>query len=250
MFRCFDKAVERTQDAEIAAIKENRFITERERKARLYNAYLALELNLKERIKIAEELRDVAVASDKDSSNAAHAQSRVDSLKTQQDVTLPTEIATNKPTSMFDEVRVEMKNLQDGFQTVATTIGGVMRSAIDGIAGSMAGLIQGTMTWAEALRNIGGSIINSVISGISRMFAEWVIGIAARKGAEIAAGAAETAATTPAPATRPIRRRASRIPVAADFHRAGRLRRSPGVSTWRPGIPVSQSSAGPAMVTE
>jgi hypothetical protein len=30
------------------------------------------------------------------------------------------------------------------------------------------------MDWGEALRNIGGSILNGVISAISRMFAEWI----------------------------------------------------------------------------
>src|SRR5690606_36399 len=35
-------------------------------------------------------------------------------------------------------------------------------------------LIHGTLTWGEALRQIGTSILNGVIAAISRMFAEWI----------------------------------------------------------------------------
>jgi hypothetical protein len=77
----------------------------------------------------------------------------------------------------------------------------VIKSAVDGVAESIKGLLKGTMSWGDALRNIGGSIINGVIDAISRMFAEWIIGraLAAVKNIlfSTAEGEADLAAKTP-----------------------------------------------------
>jgi len=86
-------------------------------------------------------------------------------------------------------------------QVIARNFTGVIQGAIDGISNSISGLIRGTLTWGDALRNIGGSIINSVINAISRMFAEWIVGRALMAAKNIifaqAEGAAETAAKAP-----------------------------------------------------
>lgn len=99
------------------------------------------------------------------------------------------------PTSIKGQLGETMRQLKDEFPTVAQSIArgfrSVIGSAVDGVAGSIGGLIRGTMTWGDALRNIGGSILNGVIDAISRMFAEWIVGRLAVKAVEIASTAAE-----------------------------------------------------------
>ncbi|MBC8011210.1 MAG: hypothetical protein H7067_14075, partial [Burkholderiales bacterium] len=54
---------------------------------------------------------------------------------------------------------------------VQASFGGVF----EGLKGSIEGLISGTMTWGDALRNIGSSILSGVISAIAEMFATWMV---------------------------------------------------------------------------
>lgn len=84
-----------------------------------------------------------------------------------------------------------------GAQQIYRAIGTVMHGIENGLATSMEGLLKGTMTWGEALRNIGSSVMDGVISAISRMFAEWIVGRLAVKAVEVAAGGAEAAAKAP-----------------------------------------------------
>lgn len=88
------------------------------------------------------------------------------------------------------------------------------------VGGAISGLIQGTMTWGQALRNIGQSIVQGIINAFAQMVAEWITAHiimanirrlfnmaevtenAAKNtaivGQEAAAGAATAAAWTPA----------------------------------------------------
>ncbi|AHF94609.1 hypothetical protein OPIT5_29235 [Opitutaceae bacterium TAV5] len=63
---------------------------------------------------------------------------------------------------------------------VAAGLQSAFGSAISGISQGIQGLITGTQTWGQALRNIGGSILNGVISAIAEMFAQWIAGEIAR----------------------------------------------------------------------
>jgi hypothetical protein len=74
---------------------------------------------------------------------------------------------------------------------IATTFKDVIGSAISSISSGITGLIEGTMTWGQALRQIGGSILQTVIQGVVRMFVEWVTGRESASAAELAAQAAE-----------------------------------------------------------
>lgn len=42
------------------------------------------------------------------------------------------------------------------------------------VGGAISGLIQGTMTWGQALRNIGMSIVQGIINSFAQMVAEWI----------------------------------------------------------------------------
>jgi hypothetical protein len=102
------------------------------------------------------------------------------------------------PNSMLEQTRAAMKALRIEFGTLAQQIArgfsAVIKSAVDGVASSITGLLTLTMTWGDALRNIASSVINGVINAIARMFAEWIIGRLAVKAVEIASAAAEGAA--------------------------------------------------------
>lgn len=79
-------------------------------------------------------------------------------------------------------------------QIVAGGIQASFQGAFQGISTSMQGLINGTMTWGDALRNISSTIMNSIIGAISDMFAKWLVGRAAQGLASIAWTQAETTA--------------------------------------------------------
>jgi Tfp pilus assembly protein PilO len=51
---------------------------------------------------------------------------------------------------------------------------GNIRGAIDAVSEGIVGLINGTLTWGEALEQIGGRIVNMLISSLVRMAVEWV----------------------------------------------------------------------------
>jgi len=82
------------------------------------------------------------------------------------------------PYSMRDQMLATITELENRLGTAAESVArafsGVIGTAIDGIANGIEGLVKGTMDWADALRSIGSSILNGVISAISRMFAEWI----------------------------------------------------------------------------
>ena len=82
-----------------------------------------------------------------------------------------------------NDVGIQMRDmlgkLDDQFGTLAEKIArafrGITQSAVEGVAGSIRGLLTLTMSWGDALRNIGSSILNGVINAIATMFAEWIV---------------------------------------------------------------------------
>lgn len=105
------------------------------------------------------------------------------------------------PASMAQQMSDAITQLQNQFGTVQQQIARgfstTIRSAVDGVASSIEGLLQGTMDWSDALQNVGRSIINGVISAISRMVAEWIAGRALMAAKEIFFSTQEAAAKAP-----------------------------------------------------
>lgn len=105
------------------------------------------------------------------------------------------------PASMGQQMSATITQLQNQFGTVQQQIARgfstTIQSAVNGVAASIEGLLQGTMNWADALQNVGRSIINGVISAISRMVAEWIAGRALMAAKEIFFSTQETAAKAP-----------------------------------------------------
>lgn len=60
-------------------------------------------------------------------------------------------------------------------QQIASAWVGIMGAAIDSTTNSIMGLIDGTMTWNDALKNIGKTILTEVIRSIVRMGVQWLL---------------------------------------------------------------------------
>jgi hypothetical protein len=105
------------------------------------------------------------------------------------------------PASMAQQMSATITQLQNQFgtlqQQIARGFTSTIQSAVDGVARSIEGLLEGTMNWADALQNVGRSIISGVISAISRMVAEWIAGRALIAAKEIFFSGQETAAKAP-----------------------------------------------------
>jgi hypothetical protein len=95
------------------------------------------------------------------------------------------------------EYQVGVGDLETQWARTATTITYGME---DGIATSLEGLIRGTMTWGDALANIGNSIVTALIQAFTSMIAQWVASwVAAQVSMMItrrALAAADATATT------------------------------------------------------
>jgi hypothetical protein len=105
------------------------------------------------------------------------------------------------PNSASDQMQLAMETLRDEFGTTAQIIArgftSVIGSAVDSVANGISGLIRGTLTWGQALQQIGGSILNGVINAISRMFAEWLAKRTLLFAKELFFSGAEAAAKAP-----------------------------------------------------
>lgn len=95
------------------------------------------------------------------------------------DVGVSTGSRTPDINSISDQMMQMLRKLDEAFGTLAQKIarafGSVINSAVDGVAGSIKGLLNLTMSWGDALRNIGTSILTGVINAIAQMFAEWIV---------------------------------------------------------------------------
>lgn len=108
----------------------------------------------------------------------------------------------------LSDYSAKIGSLGDQFYEMTTS---VAQSIQQGIGGSIEGLINRTMTWGDALRNIGSTILSSVITSIAQMGAKWIttqlvmfaLGQklkAADSATTAAKGAADAAAMAPAAA--------------------------------------------------
>jgi len=103
-------------------------------------------------------------------------------------------ITTVASGTLGGEFKRQLTELKDQFGTVATQIAktwkDVIGTAISSVSNAITGLITGTQTWSQALRQIGTSVLNVVIQGLVNMFAAMVLGeneVAAAKLAKQAA---------------------------------------------------------------
>ncbi len=90
---------------------------------------------------------------------------------------------------LFDKAKKALEELYKKFtdisQQIADNLTSVIGAAVDGISGSIQGLITGTMSWGDALRNIYSTLMQSVIRAISDMAAQWIVSHIIMKGVAI-----------------------------------------------------------------
>lgn len=60
-------------------------------------------------------------------------------------------------------------------QQIYDSIGTIAQGLSGGISESIQGLINGTMTWGDALKNIGSTFVNSIISAFAEMAAQFIV---------------------------------------------------------------------------
>ena len=94
---------------------------------------------------------------------------------------------------VFTQLR-EMNNLA---QETAQSFGAVFNTAISSISNGITGLIMGTLTWRQALQQIGNTILTSIINAIVEMGVRWIATRIVMAVAGKAIEAASVAATAP-----------------------------------------------------
>jgi hypothetical protein len=94
------------------------------------------------------------------------------------------------PQSMGENFQATLINLQNQFGTVAqqmaATFADVFNAATASISTGIQGLIMGTVTWGQALQNIGLSIVNSIVKSFADMVAGWIMSHVIMKGVSTA----------------------------------------------------------------
>jgi hypothetical protein len=168
------------EEAAANRIRDNQFLTDREKREALYLAFKREEqgyddekghhLSIDERVKAAEGL-----VKNSHGAMQAQAQTELDALKQRQLVGLPHDIAINRPQSMVEEITSALTALRSGFATVATSIAEVMSGTINSISGGLQGLLNGTMTVGQAARSVYVGIGQSITRAISDAAAQWII---------------------------------------------------------------------------
>lgn len=88
-------------------------------------------------------------------------------------------MATADPRSLVDQMQLALAQLRDQFGTLAQQIArsfvDVIGTAVNSVTDGIVGLIEGTMTWADALRNVARTISHEILTAIVQMFVRWII---------------------------------------------------------------------------
>jgi hypothetical protein len=160
---------------ERAAIEANRFLTA-EQKQPLLNAWLAEENRLlQEKI----DKLDTLIAAEADPKLRLELQRERDSAARQQAGVQGTR-QRNRPLGVGENVAADLTSFADSFGTRAEAIArlwtGPIKAGISATRDVMNQLLGTTDYWQKKLGTIGGSIVGSITSAISDMWAQWIAG--------------------------------------------------------------------------
>ncbi|MEN9841222.1 MAG: hypothetical protein RL376_1022, partial [Verrucomicrobiota bacterium] len=84
---------------------------------------------------------------------------------------------TNKPTAGQGALAgavAYINSIPSAAQRAQQAIMGIAQAMEQGIGSSLRGLIDGTMTWSNALANVANTIVNSIINSFVGMVAQWI----------------------------------------------------------------------------
>lgn len=156
-------------EAALALVEQSRFLTQEEKdRARVTilektNQKIAEQIALLERLQ--EKMPDPA------------RQQQIDQLRTQQGQN-SAQIAAAQPLAPGQGFIAGIVQYLNEIPTLAQraqqAIYGIASAFSQGIASSITGLINRTMTWRDALLNIGQAVVNSLIGAFANMAAQWI----------------------------------------------------------------------------
>jgi hypothetical protein len=95
------------------------------------------------------------------------------------------------------QLRQNVEALGTPAESFANILVGTVQSAMNSVGYALSGLIQGTLTWQQALRNVGSTILTTVIQAIIRMFTEWVLRRLFASQVEVQSNTTEAASKAP-----------------------------------------------------
>lgn len=95
------------------------------------------------------------------------------------------------------QMRQHVEALSTPAENFASLLVGTVQSAMNSVGYALSGLIQGTITWQQALRNVGSTILTTVIQAIIRMFTEWVLRRLFASQVEVQSNTTEAASKAP-----------------------------------------------------
>ena len=162
-------------EAKLIAVQGNPFLTNAEKNSQSIPLYQQLALENAQRIAALQTMHDQT----SDATAQLEMEKQITELKRQQAELGNKIIEASKPTSFamsFGAMFAQMSNeAQITYQKLASVFSGVMNTAINSISHGITGLIEGTMTWGQALRSIYNDIMNEIISAIVSMGVRWMI---------------------------------------------------------------------------
>ncbi len=162
-------------EAQIKGVQTDPFSTRSEKDAQLMPMYQQLQLLNALRIHDLQTMQ----AQTTDIAAQLEIEKQITGLKQQQaDIGDKMNEAqkTQNPVVAFGTMFSNLRNEAEiSFSTLATTFQNVFNTAVSSISHGITGLIEGTMTWGQALRSIANSILNEVISAIVQMGVRWLL---------------------------------------------------------------------------
>jgi hypothetical protein len=143
-----------------------------------------LDLLRKEQYELDEAIKKLKEKRDLEMDRGAHESINHQVLSLERDrrgveSTFAVENAKADPNSMSQQFTSVMTDLKNQWGTIATQMAqsfeSVFNSAIQTISTGITGLIMGTLTWEQALSNIGVTILTDIVQAIVQMGVRWIL---------------------------------------------------------------------------
>ena len=162
-------------EAQLRDIHGDQFSTQSEKDAQSIPLYQQLMLENQKRIEI---LTTIASTTQSEAAGLEAERQRNELLQQNADLAakMSEAMKTQSATVAFGTMFANLRNEAEiNFSTLASTFQDVFNTAVQAISHGITGLIEGTMTWGQALRSIRNSILNEIISAIVQMGVRWLL---------------------------------------------------------------------------
>lgn len=154
-------------EAKLKSIQGNPFLTASEKRDQ------SLPLMQEEQILNAERIIKLQAEAAKNPAQRIEAEKEINRLLAEQgDLANKIAAQQNPWRTMFTQLRSQA---EINMTTLAATFKSIFDSAISSISAGITGLIEGTKTWGQALRQIYNSIINEIVQSFVHMVVQWIM---------------------------------------------------------------------------